>query len=101
MKIVLATIALVASLAVVQSISAEDPLDLGEVSPLIVACQQATAIGQASALTVKWCRREKPDAVVGNTAVIYARIGTNMGPISLTIKMTRSLWTTAAITVNG
>ena len=79
--------------AALSTASADElPLDLGEASPLVSACNYLSAVGEMDGLVIRNCRRAAPDEINGNRALIHIRLATNAGVFTIDAAMHKALW---------
>ena len=97
MKYLLALGALIVALVVVQRATSEEPM--GELNPLVTACQMISDNAEAQLVKMFWCRRVAPDEYLNsNIAVVHVKIHTDAGDFVLSVKLRKTPWQISLIT---
>lgn len=97
LAVLVSVLCLVLGLSLASTSDAQEaPLDLGEPSALVAACQHLTPIGEMGGIVVRSCRRISADVVDGNRAWVHVRLATNQGTFEFQVALYKSLWS-----VNG
>ena len=92
-----------ASVGALKGEAQEAPLDLGEPSLLVVACNNIRTIAISDGLGPKACRRAAPDEVTGYKAKVTLTLYTAAysTPFLIEVSLQKSLWTMQGFEVTG